>query len=262
VSTEPAPTTVVALGASNLTRGFATVVNAARRVWGEPIDVMAATGIGRSYGIHSRILFRRLPSILECGLWRQLGATPRGRVQALVTDIGNDILYGVEPETVLLWVGQCVTQLHAAGASIAITDLPLHSIRRLTEARYLAFRSILFPACELSLAETLVRCEALNAGILEMARATDLRLVQLRPEWYGLDPIHVRPRLWQRAWQEILLGTADAPSALRPNTQPTRSISALRLFFAAPQQQWLLGIERARTQPVIQTETGTRVWLY
>jgi hypothetical protein len=41
---------VVALGASNLTRGFQTIVSTARLVWGPDVEVLAALGHGRSYG--------------------------------------------------------------------------------------------------------------------------------------------------------------------------------------------------------------------
>jgi hypothetical protein len=252
--------TLVALGASNLTRGFATVVNTARRAWGEPIDILAALGHGRSYGMCSRVLFRALPGILECGLWRELEAVRRAHIRALVTDIGNDILYGATPGAILSWVRECVARLQAHGAEITITDLPLHRIRSLTRPGYLFLRSILFPSCRLDLAEALARCEAVDVGVEEIARAANLRLVRLRPEWYGVDPIHVRPRFWAAAWREILLGDAAASTELRsPAPQP---ISGLRLYLAAPQRRWLFGVEQECVQPAIRTGTGTRVWLH
>src|SRR5512138_3067042 len=122
---DPAVTTLVALGASNLTRGFATVVNAARRAWGEPLEIFAALGHGRAYGMRSSFLFRSLPAICDCGLWRQLEAQPRGRIRALVTDIGNDVLYGAAPEALLLWVEDCVARLRSLGSEVAILGLPL-----------------------------------------------------------------------------------------------------------------------------------------
>jgi len=80
---------VVLLGASNLTRGISTAVETARLQWGRPLDVMAALGHGRSYGLASRLLCRTLPSIVECGLWPALAARPPAPTAALVTDVGN-----------------------------------------------------------------------------------------------------------------------------------------------------------------------------
>ena len=135
----------MALGASNLTRGFATVVHTARSVWEEPIDVFAALGHGRSYGLRSRILVRSLPGILDSGIWARLEAAPPAPSRGLVTDVGNDILYGESTATILAWVAEVVARLRALGAEVALTDLPLASIRRLSAERFLLFRSILVP---------------------------------------------------------------------------------------------------------------------
>ena len=113
-------TRVVLLGASNLTRSFPQVVATARALAGEPIEVVAALGHGRSFGLRSRVLARSLPGIVGCGLWAALdGAPARARTLALVTDVGNDIVYGVGVETIREWVETCVSRLeeHGRGSS-------------------------------------------------------------------------------------------------------------------------------------------------
>ncbi len=254
------PTTLVVLGASNLTRGFATVVNTARRAWGEPIEILAALGHGRSYGMRSSFLFRSLPGIRDCGLWRQLEALPSGRIHALITDVGNDIPYGAPTSMILEWVRECVVRLKSLGASVTITDLPTEAARRLSRGRYLFFRTLLFPSCRLTLAEARARSEAVAAGVIEMAAAEDLRLVRLRPEWYGLDPVHIRPRFWASAWREILLPPSEREVVEQRPALPR--LSALALYAAPPEHCRLFGIERTRAQPVVETSTGTRLWLY
>jgi hypothetical protein len=97
---------VVALGASNLTRGFQTVVATARAAWELDVEVVAALGHGRSYGSSSRLVVRTLPGILESGLWRQLEWSPQVPTRALVTDVGNDILYGFSAPQILGWVDE------------------------------------------------------------------------------------------------------------------------------------------------------------
>ena len=98
----PAPIgRVVALGASNLTRGFQTVVATSRAEWGPNVEVLAALGHGRSYGVPSRLVVRTLPGILESGLWHGLESRPEVATRGLVTDVGNDILYGSSAEQTL-----------------------------------------------------------------------------------------------------------------------------------------------------------------
>lgn len=236
---------LVALGASNLTRGLHALVSLSQQAWGRDAHVLAALGHGRSYGVTSRFLVRSLPGILDCGLWRALerqGAAEPTR--ALVTDVGNDILYGHPPERVLAWVETCIDRLHAVTGDIAITDLPVAGIRRLKPARFLFFRTLFVPSCRLSLATVLERSEQVSDGLVDMARRRSLRLVRLRPEWYGFDPIHIRPALWWSAWSEILACTSH------PEEPPRRSrLQALRLYLAAPERMNLLGVERRRPQP-------------
>jgi hypothetical protein len=79
--------------------------------------------------------------------------------------------------------------------------------------------------------------------------------VGLRPEWYGFDPVHIRPGRWGAAWREIL-GTEPA---LRVG--PTVS-EAIRLYALSPERQRLFGRERVRRQRGVALPAGGRVWLY
>ncbi|MCZ6542107.1 MAG: hypothetical protein O6768_00410, partial [Planctomycetota bacterium] len=85
---------VVLLGASNLTRGISRAVGIAQAILGTPLEVLIAMGHGRSYGQRSRVLGRSLPGIVDCGLWDALLHGSGRPTYALLTDIGNDVMYG------------------------------------------------------------------------------------------------------------------------------------------------------------------------
>jgi hypothetical protein len=245
----------VALGASNLTRGFGTVVSTARAVWGRDVEIVAALGHGRSYGADSFFLARRLPGILESGLWRHLETAPPRGTRALVTDVGNDIAYGFSADQILVWVGEALDRLTRVTSDITLTDLPLASMRRLSPLKFLAFRSILLPSCRLSLEQILDTAERVNSGLAPLAASRGVKLVRLRPEWYGLDPIHIRPSLWDPAWREIL-----GPVAASGNGRSV--FEQWRLYLMSPERQWLFGVERLRPQSGVPLPSGGRVWLY
>jgi hypothetical protein len=247
---------VVALGASNLTRGFHSVVSTARAAWGPDVEIVAALGHGRSYGAYSSFIVRTLPGILGSGLWRQLESHAAVRTRALVTDVGNDILYGFTAEQTLTWVAEAVERLRQFTTDIVLTDLPIAGIGRLSQVKFLAFRSILFPSCRLSFGEVMRTAEQLNDGLAALAAARNIQFCRLKPEWYGFDPIHIRPSQWRPAWQEIL------------NSPPggTRSgggrLEGLRLYFTPPERQWLVGVERCNPQTGMRLPSGATVWLY
>jgi hypothetical protein len=246
---------IVALGASNLTRGFQTVVSTARAEWGPGVEVIAALGHGRSYGSRSHVVFRALPSILESGLWPALESRPQVATRGLVTDVGNDILYGFSAEQTLAWVAEAVERLRHVTQDIVLTDLPLASIRRLSRPKFLAFRSILVPSCRLSLAQVLEAAERVNEGLAKLAADQGTRFVRLDPEWYGFDPIHVRPSLWRPAWQQIL--GAQLASANGEST-----VEGLRLYLMRPERRWMFGVEQFTPQTGVALPSGGRVWLY
>jgi hypothetical protein len=247
---------VVALGASNLTRGFATLVSSARSAWGDHVEVMAALGFGRSYGARSRLAFRALPGILESGLWQELETRPRVPTRALITDVGNDILYGFSPEQTLAWVAEAIRRLADVTSDIVVTDLPMMSIRRLSNSKFLALRSILVPSCRLSLAQVLERAERVNAGLVDMSSTQGLRLFHLNPSWYGFDPVHVRPSLLRQAWQQIL-GTESLRSM-----KCLPMAECLRLNLMRPERRWLIGVEQFTPQLGIALPSGGHIWLY
>jgi hypothetical protein len=164
---------VVALGASNLTRGFRTIVSTARASWGPDVEVMAALGHGRSYGVQSRFVVRTLPGILECGLWRELESRPRVPTRGLVTDVGNDIVYGFSAEQILEWIAEAIGRLRRVTPDIVVTDLPLAAIRGVSEAKFRLIRSILFPGCRLPLARIQETAERVDAGLAQLSAAQE-----------------------------------------------------------------------------------------
>lgn len=248
-------TRLVALGASNLARGMGAAVAAAREAWGPRIEVVSAFGPGRSYGMDSRLVGRRLPGILDCGLWTALRALPPAPTRAVVTDVGNDILYHAPVETIVSWLDETVARLGEHTGDIVVTGLPLPRIRLLSPAAFLFFRSVLVPRCRLSQAQTLDASERVDAALREIARRRGARFVELPLEWYGRDPVHIHPRQWSAAWQEIVAGRAG-------HAGPGWTWEGLRLFLMKPERRWWLGIEQRGAQPGLRLRSGPVVWCY
>jgi hypothetical protein len=189
-----------------------------------------------------------------------------------VTDVGNDVLYGMPADRIVSWVDEAVARLQRITGDIVLTDLPLARARRLSRAGFLAFRSVVVPQCRLSLAEVLETAERVNEGLEAIAAARGVRYFHLKAEWYGVDPIHIRPSLWQTAWQEILQSGASNRERLEPMTEvteasrPARSFGsrreALGLYLMRPERQWLFGREQFTPQHGTHLAPGGRVWLY
>ncbi|NDC63094.1 MAG: hypothetical protein EBZ59_03715 [Planctomycetia bacterium] len=249
---------MVVLGASNVSRGLSRLVATVRaRTSGSdaaaPFELFVAAGHGRSYGVNSRVWMRRLPAILRCGLWRGLDrrgfvadAPPPGRLHALVTDVGNDLLYGFPPGQVAGWVREAVARLAARGAAIAITRLPMASIAGVGALRYRLLRTLYVPGCPLDLDDLKRAADALDLGLVEIANEHGAVVVEQPGDWYGLDAMHPRRRhlgeLWDRACDAWRLAPAEGvPRAssrewalLGSRAAEVRSLAGSMLFTPQP----------------------------
>jgi hypothetical protein len=253
VAAVPAPSRFVFLGASNLAASLATAFERARRGSPGPVEMLAACGRGRSYGMASRYLFvRSLPGILAAGLWDEIGHRPPRPTFALLTDVGNDLVYGHSPERVAAWVSEALERL--AGAEVALSLVPAANLEALPERRYRLLHALFYPLRPiLPLAVLVERMHELNRRLAALPGA---RRIVPDPAWFGRDPIHWRRRAWPAVWEEMLgsQGTSEArdlPAYRRPILP---ELSAERL--------WLAGRLFENRQPVVRTADGSSLSLY
>jgi hypothetical protein len=189
-----------------------------------------------------------------------LAARPPAETAALVTDIGNDLLYGASVPTILAWVAKSLDRLTALGARTVMTLLPLASVEELPEWRFKIARTCAFPKSRAQLDEVLHQARELNAGLTRLAAARRVRVVELRGAWYGFDAIHIRLRHWRAAWSEILAPWSDAPT-----TAPSARGSLSRWLYLRslpPLERRLFGRERRSAQPSGRLRDGTTIALY
>jgi hypothetical protein len=257
----PAERRVVLLGASNLSQGLATVLATARRQWGRPLDVLTADGRGRSYGMPSRLLGRGLSGIADCGLWNELEARPRLPTAALLTDVGNDVMYGASAEQILEWVRICLDRLSRHDdVRLVITGLPIARVEKLSPEQFLVLRSVLFPRNRDDFASVLRRAQVVDEGLRGLALRYGAAFVAAPVEWYGADPIHIRRPLRPAVWSTVL--SSWSASATVDRAVRVSIWNSIRAQLWAPAERELFGATRRRRQPLVEYADGTRLSFY
>ena len=243
---------VVLLGASNLKIGFPRVLECLPG----PVEILAALGHGRSYGMWSRLAWvRLLPGIVQCGLWEELERRPRLPTVGLITDVGNDLLYGAPVPTIAGWVGTCLERLARQEAEIIIGLLPLATLEKVSAFRYHLVRQILFPGRRAApWGAVLDSARELNEMLRGLGLKHGARLVEPSPSWYGIDPIHVRRSMRSQAWNQML----EHP--LLPQEGIVAGGGRLPLFGSAELR--LFGATLRNPQPVCRFKDGSTVALY
>ncbi len=250
---------VVLLGASNVTLGLSTVVETARQAWGHPLEIMAAIGHGRSYGCSKSVLGRTLPGIINCGLWEELESRPPLPTAALVTDIGNDIIYGSDVPSIMQWVESCLQRLVGKVDRIVVTRLPMASISAVPAWKIHLLCSLIFPSSRIKPAEALGKAADVNQRLGEFANRYGAYVVQPEPAWYGWDPIHISRACRAAAWRKYMMCWSSG-QPLAPTTPSLRRW--LTLLSARPLSWKLFGLQRHCVQPTVQLPDGTTISLF
>lgn len=264
----PPAVAVVAIGASNVSRGLASLAAMARSRSASPVDLFIAAGHGRSYGANSRVWMRRLPSILFSGLWRAVDRTASGRAAvppdgprplAVVTDIGNDLLYGFSVEQVAGWVDECLRRLEDRGFRTVVTRLPMASIATVGRLRYRALKTIYVPGCTLSLEALKSAALDLDGLIAEAAARRGAAVLEQPGEWYGIDAIHVRRGRLGDLWSRVADAWELPAAAARPRPRIGEWFAIGR---RGAEVRSLAGVMRFTPQPAVTLRDRSRVWLY
>ncbi len=250
---------VILLGASNLTLAWPRIMRQLASRTSRAVNVLTAHGMGRSYvNARSGFAFRQLPGILHCPLWDQLDECSVDECVpcALITDLGNDLVYGRSPQDVAESTKESITRIRrwAPNAEVVVTRPPVVSVERLGFLRFVGFRTALFPKCGLSLEDVKRHTVELDERVAEIADEEGVPASKPADHWYGWDPIHYRFRHQSEAfgammnqWPSLneLVTTSIGPSHPRPTAA----------------KRWLFGREKQTAQPVV-TRGETRVFAY
>jgi hypothetical protein len=256
---EPSPSLrAVLLGASNLRASLPLAVNLLRHRSGGPVEVLAACGHGRSYIAWSRFLgIRRLPGIVGCGLWQALENRPARPTFALLTDAGNDLVYGAGAVEIARGIEVCLERLAARQARVVLTLLPLARLERLSPWEVRLAVSLLFPGRQAPWPALLERARELDERLRRLGREHGAQIVEPEASWYGIDPIHPRRGRRREVW-ERLTGAAGAAGKALPPAGPVR----VRLPLLGAETLRLAGRTLVTSQPAVHLPDGTTVALY
>ena len=240
-------------------KGQQTQVQTARHAWGQPLDVLAAIGHGRSYGLNTNVLGRGLPGIVHSGLWSELESRPHLPTAALVTDIGNDVIYGCSLGPILKWLEACLDRLAARTDRLVITRLPIDTISTFPAWKIRLLVSLFFPNSRFKQTDALSQARELDQRLPEYANRYGAYVVQPEAAWYTWDPIHIARCHRPKAWQAFMSWWSNG----QPPAQATHSVRRwLALRRARPLEWTYFGVERRCIQPCVKLTDGTTISLF
>ncbi len=262
---------LLVFGASNVRRGLPNLLQQAYQQLGSRWDVVIVAGHGRSYGSISYALGRKLPGILQAN-WHSLLTEQQRAKHALVTDVGNDLLYGSSPDEIRIWIEECLAILHRNNVSMTVAGLPNQSLRGIGRKKFLLLRTIFFPKSRLKFCDFFELAKTLDSHLRELAQRYDARFVEPSMQWYGWDPIHMNYRRHADVWNAMLpwLDVKKSLVFIGENHHQRnlttdfmwRKRMILRLFLVRAERESWFCFNRAMKQPALSFDAQRNVWFY
>ena len=200
------PVLLVLLGASNLSRGvFAFTRHLKVCLNPHPVEVLIASGPGRGYVVSGGLLNINYPPICSSDLFEvaQKKSESGYQVVALITDIGNDIMYDVSAEKLTETIQQIFSRLRAMNAEIFYTTLPVAFEKKVHPAWFYILRSLLLPFSRVSYDQATTGIISVNQ-FLKNSDSAHCHLISDMDRFFGFDEIHYGWFRAHHAWSYVV----------------------------------------------------------
>jgi hypothetical protein len=229
----------------------------------------AARGCGRSYGLDAGVFGFSTPGHSRSGLFEAVEKEARSRekteVFALLTDVGNDILYGPGVERIAAWVEEIAGRLLRLGARIGVTSLPVASVEAIPAWKYRLLRPLYYPFHPMRQEEATRQVRQLQERIEHLGEEKGIKVLPVERSWYRFDHFHLRRSARRHVfstWLDQLLeqqgGSAPPATAGAPRLSPSR----LALRYHLPAEYFLFRRPRRRPQLGMELAPGARLYSY
>ena len=193
-----------------------------------PVEYLHAMGPGRAYITEGGLLNAVYPPILNCGILDAARKKDKDKTTvALVTDIGNDIMYGVPAEEIVAGLQTLFSELEEIGADTFITAIPVDLEKDVGESYFRILRRIFFPKSRVEYHEAASTVQTVNRFIKESASKKIVALEGME-KFCGRDKIHYSLLGCHRAWSYVAGEMLNRLNATAPiNIGPIDMVSSL-----------------------------------
>ena len=219
------------LGASNLARSFYGLKRCITRcLFPRPVSFIHAMGPGRGYISQGGIFNAIYSPILYCDILK--AAYNRRKINqqvvALITDIGNDIMYGVPVEEIIGGLQSLFDTLTGFEASIFVTSIPVDLKKDIGGFYFRILRRVFFPNSPVEHYQVSEAIEIINKFIIQSLNKNITAINEMK-QFCGIDKIHYSLFKSRLAWSHI---ADNLTGALDVNAPPKLNVLELVLSLA------------------------------
>ena len=161
-------------------------------------------GPGRGYCAEGGIFNITYPPIGSSGILKSASERAQGarQVIALITDIGNDIMYGVPVSEITSCLSSLLQKLDAIGADVFVNPIPLDFPEDVSERQFRILRSVFYPHSAIDYRRAGEAVSAVN-DFLYASAGRRIHLLPSAKDCTGIDKIHYSIFRSHRAWSRV-----------------------------------------------------------
>jgi len=150
------------------------------------------------------------------------------QVVALITDIGNDIMYNVSAEKIIGGLQYICNALDGFETNIFITPIPVDLENDISEFHFQILRQVYFPKSSVKYFQASNNITVINKFILQSSNQKMTVINDMKP-FCGIDKIHYSIFKSQSAWSHVAEKLTDS---LGTNISPKLKTSEIALSMA------------------------------
>ena len=208
----------VLLGASNLARGYSALTrHISKNI--SAVEFLNALGPGRGYCARGGLLNFTYSPIGGCSVMKVAKVYgERGfRITVLLTDIGNDIMYGVPESSLIASLDTLIEKSLQMNAEVFLTSIHVDVSKDMGKTSFKLFKSIFYPNSPVTFDQAESAVKKLNHYLAEKSLQNErVHLVSGLGAFCGLDKIHYglfkSHIVWSRIANTMLLALGVTPT--------------------------------------------------
>ncbi len=195
----------VLLGASNLARGYSALTDyIGQNIPRNSVRFVNALGPGRGYCARGGMLNFSYSPIGECRVMESVSPQRDRQIAVLITDIGNDIMYGVPEPALIECLDTLIEKSLQWNAEVFVTSIHVDVARDLGKFSFQILKTLFYRKSLVTYEQADSAVKQVNQYLLDKSSQSDrLHLVSGLGTFCGLDKIHYSLLKSHLAWSRI-----------------------------------------------------------
>ena len=193
------------LGASNLARGYSMLTQHLSECR-EKTEFLNALGPGRGFCARGGMFNLTYSPILASRVIESAEKKSKHafRTAVLITDIGNDLMYGVSAETLIASLNAVIDRMHKWNANIFLTSIHVNLKKDVGPITFFLLRFLFYPGSKVTFEKVNLFVTKVNRYLEEKARINErVHLITGMETFAGLDKIHFSILKAHSAWSKV-----------------------------------------------------------